>query len=210
MIVRYPVPAAEHVFEQEIKQSRFIATVTYAPDAAAARARIAEIAARYPDATHNCWAFLAGIGPGAEFGMSDDGEPGGTAGRPMLMVLQGSGIGDIAAVVTRYFGGVKLGSGGLVRAYGGTLQKALATLPLREQVVRRSGLLIVDYAQYEQLRRLLSSCDALIQEEHFAAQVTLRVALPLDQWETCAAAVRDLSNGSVELLPLDAQPVSSE
>ncbi len=202
MTVRYPIPAGEHQFEQEIKHSRFIASVVHAPSVDAARAAISAIAARYPDATHNCWAFLVGIGPQAAIGSSDDGEPGGTAGRPMLQVLQGSGIGDIAAVVTRYYGGIKLGSGGLVRAYGGTLQKALNELPTSEQVIRRSGLIEVDYSLYEQLKRLLAEYDALIEEETFAAAVTLLVALPLDRWDACAAAIVELSNGSAELLPL--------
>ncbi len=200
MMVRYPIPAAEHSFEQEIKHSRFIATVVHAPTLAEARAQIAVIAARYPDATHNCWAFHVGVGPPAEIGASDDGEPGGTAGRPMLLVLQGSGLGDVAAVVTRYYGGVKLGSGGLVRAYGGTLQKALNELPTREQVIRRAGVLTLDYALYEQARRLLAQFDALVEAEDFAASVTLLVALPQDQWDACAAAIRELSNGAAAIL----------
>lgn len=199
MIVRYPVPAAEHSFEQEIKHSRFIATVFHAPSAGEARAGIQAIAARHPDATHNCWAYHAGAGPGAEIGSGDDGEPGGTAGRPMLVVLQGSGLGDVAAVVTRYYGGVKLGSGGLVRAYGGTLQKALNELPTREQVRRRPGAFQADYALYEQIRRLLAPFDARIEQEIFAEAVSFEIALPLDQWEACAAALRELSNGAIEL-----------
>lgn len=200
MLVRYPIPAVdEWVFEQEIKHSRFIATVIPAASVADAKALIATIAARYPDATHNCWAFVVGVGPQAEIGMSDDGEPGGTAGRPMLQVLQGSGIGDVAAVVTRYFGGIKLGSGGLVRAYGGTLQKALNDLPTREQVLRRTGMVTVDYSLYEQLRRLLATFDARIDDEQFAEQVTLLLALPLDRWDACGAAITELSNGGALL-----------
>lgn len=198
-MVRYPVPVAEHVFEQEIKHSWFLATVVYAASVADARSNIATIAARYPDATHNCWAYLVGAGPQAEIGSSDDGEPGGTAGRPMLQVLQGSGLGDVAAVVTRYYGGIKLGSGGLVRAYGGTLQKALNDLPTREQVLRRPGRISVDYALYAQIKRLLAQYDAIIEHEDFATAVTLLVALPHDQWEACTAAVRELSNGSAYL-----------
>ena len=121
----------------------------------------------------------------------------------MLQVLQGSGLGDVAAVVTRYFGGIKLGSGGLARAYGGTLQKALNDLPTREQVIRRAGMLVVDYALFEQIKRLLAHHDALIEAEDFAAAVTLLVALPHDQWATCAAAVRELSNGAAELVALE-------
>ena len=199
MTVRYLVPAAEHRWEQEIKHSRFIATVLYAPNVETAREAIRSVAARYADATHNCWAFLVGIGPQAALGSSDDGEPGGTAGRPMLQVLQGSELGDVAAVVTRYYGGTKLGSGGLVRAYGGTLQKTLNTLPTREQVLRRSGSLTIDYALYEQLKRTLEPFDPIIEAESFAQAVTLEIALPLDQWDACAAAITELSNGNTVL-----------
>jgi uncharacterized YigZ family protein len=89
----------------------------------------------FADASHNCFAFLAGPpGSTAQMGMSDDGEPSGTAGRPMLAVLQGSGVGDIAVVATRYYGGTKLGTGGLVRAYAGGVKSVLASLPLREKI----------------------------------------------------------------------------
>src|SRR5690606_17190774 len=126
----YPIPAATHRTEQTIQRSRFIATLAHAPTVDAARARIDDVRAGFPDATHNCWAFLAGPpGSTAHVGFSDAGEPHGTAGRPMLDVLLHSGIGEVAAVVTRYYGGVKLGKGGLVRAYGGAVQHALATLP---------------------------------------------------------------------------------
>ncbi|NLG62975.1 MAG: hypothetical protein GX539_12100, partial [Candidatus Cloacimonetes bacterium] len=100
-----------------VQRSRFIATLAHAPDVESARAFIEEVRAEFPDATHNCWAFVAGPpGSTSHVGFSDAGEPHGTAGRPMLDVLLHSGIGEVAAVVTRYFGGVKLGKGGLVRA----------------------------------------------------------------------------------------------
>ena len=112
----YPIPAGEIRVEEEIKHSRFITSLAPAQSAEAARAFIERVRAEFPDATHNCWAYAAGP-PGSTLhtGMSDDGEPGGNAGRPMLTVLRNSGAGDVAAVVTRYFGGVKLGRGGLAR-----------------------------------------------------------------------------------------------
>ncbi|WP_110517695.1 YigZ family protein [Herpetosiphon llansteffanensis] len=200
---RYQIPANEHEFEQDIKHSRFIATVVHAPTLVDAKQAIATIAARYPDANHNCWAFQIGLGPHAEIGSSDDGEPAGTAGRPMLQVLQGSGIGDIAAVVTRYFGGIKLGTGGLVRAYSGTLQKALNDLPTKEQVIRRTGMVTINYNQYELLRRLLTSFDPLIESEDFASDITLMLALPQDRWQECADAIRELTYAESELIALD-------
>src|SRR6185312_17010598 len=128
---RYLVPAARHRAEQTISRSRFICTVDRVSSADTAQRFLREMNDEFPDATHNCWAYLVGP-PGStdRIGMSDAGEPHGTAGRPMLTVLQHSGIGDVAAVVTRYYGGAKLGTGGLVKAYGGAVQHALATLPL--------------------------------------------------------------------------------
>src|SRR5690606_7146777 len=104
--------------------------------------------AEYPDATHNCWAFVAGPpGDTASIGMSDAGEPHGTAGRPMLDVLLHSDVGEVVAVVTRYFGGTKLGTGGLVRAYGGAVQHALAELPTTLHVERTRLAFTTGYAE---------------------------------------------------------------
>ena len=152
---RYPVPAEVHRVEEEIQRSRFITTVAPADSIAVATAFIDQMRAAYADATHNCWAYL--VGPpasSARVGMSDDGEPHGTAGRPMLNVLSHSGVGDIAAVVTRYYGGTKLGKGGLVRAYSGGVKLALASLPLLERVARRRVRLLLDYTAVTLLRRL--------------------------------------------------------
>ncbi len=132
---RYPIPAAQHRTEEEIRRSRFITTLAHAPTVEDARAVIADVSREFGDASHNCWAYVVGPpGNTAQVGMSDDGEPHGTAGRPMLTVLLHSGVGEIVAVVTRYFGGTLLGKGGLVKAYSGGVQYALETLPLGERV----------------------------------------------------------------------------
>src|SRR5215218_4549293 len=132
---RYPIPADVYRARDEIDRSRFITTIAPAPTVEAAEAFIRSMRDEFPDATHNCWAYVVGPpGSTSRVGMSDAGEPHGTAGRPMLTVLLHGGLGDVAAVVTRYFGGVKLGTGGLVRAYGGALQHALADLPRAERV----------------------------------------------------------------------------
>src|SRR4051812_12319940 len=134
---RYSIPAARHRTEQTIERSRFICTLARVQAAADAHVFVREMNEEFADATHNCWAFVAGPpGSANQIGMSDDGEPHGTAGRPMLTVLTHCGVGEIAAVVTRYYGGTKLGTGGLVKAYGGAVQHALLTLPTRERVDR--------------------------------------------------------------------------
>ena len=116
---RYLIPAQTFRNTEEIKHSRFITTVGHAPTVEAARSFVTQISQEFSDASHNCWAYVVGPGTTSQIGMSDAGEPHGTAGRPMLMVLSHSGVGDICAVVTRYFGGKLLGKGGLVKAYSG-------------------------------------------------------------------------------------------
>ncbi len=135
---RYPIPAGRARVEEVILRSRFITTAGPAANVDEAKAFIAEMRAEFADATHNCYAFAAGPpGSTAMAGMSDDGEPGGTAGRPMLAVVLGSGLGDLVVVVTRYYGGTKLGTGGLVRAYSGGVKAVLDVLPVREKVTYR-------------------------------------------------------------------------
>ena len=134
----YPVPDLAlgqfHRVEQTIKRSRFICTAAHVTSPEEAKAFIDQIREEFSDARHNCWAFAAGApGATAQVGMSDDGEPHGTAGRPMLTVLLHCGVGEIAVVVTRYFGGILLGTGGLIRAYQGTVKFALETLPTAER-----------------------------------------------------------------------------
>jgi uncharacterized YigZ family protein len=175
----YRIPAAVQRAEQVVERSRFIATLAHAESPVAARAFIDAVRAEFPDATHNCWAYVAGPpGDTRSIGMSDAGEPHGTAGRPMLDVLLHSGIGDIAAVVTRYYGGVKLGKGGLVRAYGGAVQHALATLPTTMRVLRDVLRVSVSYADVEAVRRLLAEHAAEVHDEQYGEEVTYICALP--------------------------------
>lgn len=129
-------PGGFHRTEETIKRSRFIVTVGRATSPEAAHAFVDRIRAEHAQATHNCWAFNAGApGSTAQVGASDDGEPKGTAGRPMLTTILHSGVGEVVVVVTRYFGGILLGTGGLVRAYQGTAKLGLDTLATRRREV---------------------------------------------------------------------------
>ena len=129
-------PGGFHRTEETIKRSRFIVTVGRAASPEAAHAFVDRIRAEHAQATHNCWAFNAGApGSTAQVGASDDGEPKGTAGRPMLTTILHSGVGEVVVVVTRYFGGILLGTGGLVRAYQGTAKLGLDTLTTRRREV---------------------------------------------------------------------------
>ncbi len=176
---RYQIPAASISVEQEVKRSRFIATIGRAPDKTRADAFIRLVRSTYPDANHHCWAYVAGDPfETVQMGMSDDGEPQGTAGKPMLNILQHSKIGEIVAVVTRYFGGIKLGTGGLVRAYSSSVQLALQKLPLTEYVALASAQIILIYPLEDRIRRLLKKMKICITEVDYGEDVILTIDLP--------------------------------
>jgi uncharacterized YigZ family protein len=201
---RYLIPAATHRVEEEIKRSRFITTLAHAPTLDAARTLIADVRAEFPDATHHCWAYVVGPpGSTSQIGLSDDGEPHGSAGRPMLTVLLHAGVGDIVAVVTRYFGGTLLGVGGLVRAYSGGVQSALATLPTVERVPTALLDVVIDYTAITPFQRLAPTFEAVIVAQEFGLDATYRVRLPRNQIVTFSAAVAELTNGQalVEMAP---------
>lgn len=193
---RYAVPACRHVVEQVIDRSRFLCTIERVRTNAEAQTFIREISNRHSDATHNCWAYVIGA-PGStdRIGMSDDGEPHGTAGRPMLTVLSHSGVGEIAAVVTRWFGGVKLGTGGLVKAYGGTVQLALASLPTEEKVDTDILTFRVTYNIVGALQQALPDVGAEVLDQEFGEQVSFRVSVPCDRVQELESIVQNLMRG---------------
>lgn len=198
MSQRYPIPAAQHRVEEEINRSRFISTAACTPTVEAARDFIAQCRAEFADATHNCWAYLVGPpGSTGQVGYSDDGEPHGTAGKPMWTVLQHSGVGDISVVVTRYFGGILLGKGGLVRAYSGGVKLALATLLLAQHVPQTELVVVVDYASVTPLQRSLPEFEAKIMSETYDAEVTYRLRLPEEQAAGLQQRLVALTNGQV-------------
>ena len=200
----YPVPAGRHRAEQVIDRSRFVTTVAHAPDIDTARAVVHDMRREFPDAGHHCWACVAGPpADTAAVAMSDDGEPHGSAGRPMLDVLLHSGVGEIVAVVTRWFGGVKLGRGGLVRAYGGSVQQALASLPTVLRVTRVRIRISAGYDGVEPVRRLLAGIAAEILEEEYGARVTWVAAVPEAHVAGLEQAVLDRTAGRATVLLLD-------
>ena len=197
---RYLIPASTHTVEEVRERSRFITTVGRADSIEEARAFIVRVAARYSDATHNCWAFVAGPpGDTSRVGTSDDGEPHGTAGRPMLNVLLGSGVGDVAAVVTRYYGGKKLGRGGLCRAYSGGVKLALEDLPLEEKVRRVECRIVVPYSTVTPIRGLLPEFEAEITSEDYGTEAVLELRLPQERAEEFREVVRGLSSGQARI-----------
>jgi len=201
-VSRYLVPAGFHRVEDTVQRSRFVTTVARAGDAEAAHAFIAQIREEMPDATHHCWAFVAGPpGSTAQIGMSDDGEPHGTAGRPMLTTLLHGGVGEVVAVCTRWFGGVKLGTGGLSRAYSGGVKHALEALPTVEKVDRVRLRVTLSYADVDGFRRLAEASDAAVEGETFAADVTFVVGVPVPGRSAFEAAVSELTQGRGRIEP---------
>ncbi len=193
---RYPVPAGTHRVESSVKRSRFIATAARAADPDAAHALVDRVRTEMPDATHHCWAFVAGApGSTARIGMSDDGEPHGTAGRPMLNALLHAGIGEIAVVCTRYFGGVKLGTGGLSRAYADAVKLVLGSLPTVEKVERVRVSVTVGYPEIDALRRLFAERDVVVEDEEYGAEVRYSLAVPAPDLEGFRETLAELSQG---------------
>lgn len=157
------IPAEPVTVSEEIKKSRFITLLAHTDGVAACKAFLEQARIDYPDARHYCWAWVAGSPDNSQLlGFSDDGEPAGTAGKPILGQLLGSEVGEITAVVIRYYGGIKLGTGGLVKAYGGGVQQALSQLPKVRKVALTEYTLQCDYSQLAGIEALLKQVGGLL------------------------------------------------
>jgi uncharacterized YigZ family protein len=203
---RYRIPAERTRAEIQVVNSRFIATAAPVFSVEQARAFIQEIRHEFSDATHNVPAFLIGHGQSVTAHSSDDGEPSGTAGRPALTVLQGSGLGDIAVVVTRYFGGTKLGTGGLVRAYTDAVKAVLENMRLVEKVPTHTVMLVVPYNLYEQAKKLIEQQGGKILDEEFAAEVTISIQFVVEKFEKFNAGIIELSRGKIKVEIIETKP----
>jgi uncharacterized YigZ family protein len=192
----YPVPAKQCRAEIEVLNSRFIATLAPVSSVQQAREFIARIREEYADASHNVPAYVIGYGSSITAHCHDDGEPSGTAGRPALAVLSGSGLGDAAVVVTRYFGGTKLGTGGLVRAYGDAVREVLDVVQRAEKVLVHTVMLAVPYPAFERVRLLVSAHGGEVLDESFGADVTLTARFGITQYEGFEVSVQELSRGA--------------
>ena len=180
------------------KKSRFIANVRPVESEAEAVAFIDEMKKKYWDARHNCSAFV--IGTKAELTRcSDDGEPSGTAGRPMLEVLLGEGVRNVAVVVTRYFGGILLGTGGLVRAYTAAASGALQQAELVSMRLVVDCSVRVSYAQFEQAQRIIAAAETRLDEPVFDDAVTLCWRMPAGQEGALCTALNELTRGGAEV-----------
>lgn len=193
----YLVPAGRCRRELEAQRSRFIATLGPAATPEAARSLLDEVAQEFPDATHHCWAFVAGSpGSTTHIGMSDDGEPHGTAGRPILEVLLHSGIGEVAAVVTRFYGGTNLGKGGLARAYGGVTSTALGDIPTVRKVERVAFRLQLEYGWLDPFRREVEDVGGELTDEVYGEHVVLTLRVPVSSVQRLQDALARMSGGA--------------
>ncbi|SFU94725.1 IMPACT family protein [Xenorhabdus koppenhoeferi] len=197
----YLIPAASVSFTEEIKKSRFITLLEHTDGVNEAKLFIQSIKEQYPDARHHCWAFVAGAPDDSrQLGFSDDGEPTGTAGKPMLAQLLGSSLGEITAVSVRYFGGIKLGTGGLVKAYGNGVQQALKLLETKYKVPQKLFQLKCAYSHISMVEQLLQQFSGQIIASDYAENVTLQVSLPATLVGEIGDKLRDLSRGALSLI----------
>ena len=193
----YPIPSREVRAEIRVVNSRFIASMAPAGSVEEARAFISRIKEEFPDATHNVPVFLIGHGDSVTAHCSDDGEPSGTAGRPALAVLQGSGLGDVVVVITRYFGGTKLGTGGLVRAYSDSVRAVLEKVERSMRVLTDTIQIIFPYTYLERIRRIAASCNGIILQEEFGADVTVTARFRVEDTPVFQAKVVELTSGTI-------------
>jgi uncharacterized YigZ family protein len=189
----YLIPAGYGEAEYQDKKSRFIGQVSPASSESETMAFVQSVRAKYPDAAHNVWAYLLRDGA---MRWSDDGEPGGTSGQPTLNVFRSAGVFDVCCVVTRYFGGILLGSGGLVRAYSKAAALALEAAGTARMALWRPLRITCGYPQYERVRRLLSDLGAAEPDAAFGAAVFVSALIPEENAGVFAARLVDVTAGS--------------
>jgi uncharacterized YigZ family protein len=198
MIRPYTVPLTEIRREHVVLNSRFIATLAPAFSIDEARAFMTRIRKEFADASHNVPVYIIGGGNTVTEYFSDDGEPAGTSGKPALAVLRGSGLGDVALVVTRYFGGTLLGTGGLVKAYTESAQLVVNAVGRGQRVSVHVVMLAIPYNLLERVRLLSARHHGEILGEDFAGDITLTVQIPVSDFDEFQLGLRELSAGKLQ------------
>jgi uncharacterized YigZ family protein len=199
----YEIAAQAIIDETIVTRSRFICYLKPCTSAAEAKAFIKSLQVLHPQASHHCYAFIAGRPENSQlYGFSDDGEPSGTAGKPMLNMLMGSNLGELCAVVVRYFGGTKLGPGGLQRAYGSSVKKALANLPTKLKIPMVRKTLACQYAQVNDVLYIVDQMDGEIIQQDYHENVVLMLALPDEKIELFQQQLQTMSAGQLTLQPI--------
>ncbi|MGB1091893.1 MAG: YigZ family protein [Oceanobacter sp.] len=188
-----------HTCELEIKRSQFITFLHTASNRQQADDFIREVRALHPQARHICWAYIAGAPDTTVTSMSDDGEPSGTAGRPMLKVLQHSGLGEVVVAVVRYFGGIKLGTGGLQRAYSDAVSLALDNLPTCKRVPTTELTIEFDYSHEATVRHLLSQIGGNVSHCDYSNGVKMNIIAPADKEAELTRALINQCSGALQV-----------
>ncbi|GAA1110148.1 YigZ family protein [Nocardioides dubius] len=198
---RYLTVARNAEAEIEVKRSRFLCTIERVADEAAARSVVERLRKQHWDARHHCSAFVLGPDAGVQRS-SDDGEPSGTAGAPMLEVLRGHQVSDVVAVVTRWFGGTLLGAGGLVRAYSDAVRAGLEAAGTRERLLVVEQQVVVSHAEAGRVESELRSRGFDVMDAAYAEHVTLRIGVRPDQAERLTAVLAELTAGEAVPEPI--------
>lgn len=202
--VPYRIPAQPVIKEEIIKKSRFITYLMHTPGIESAKAFVAKIKMKYADARHHCWAFIGNRPDNSMYwGCSDDGEPSGTAGKPILAQLRGSDIGEITAVVTRYYGGIRLGAGGLVKAYGGGVQQALAELETNEKIITMQFNLSCEYSHIALVESILVCHNAVQVHCEFNQNVLMTIEVDARNAMQIKTEIFNRSRGQICMTELD-------
>lgn len=190
--------------ETIVNRSRFICYLRPCKSSAEAKAMIKELQQLHPQANHHCHAFLTKAADDSQgYGFSDDGEPTGTAGKPMLLALQGGGIGQVCAVVVRYFGGTKLGTGGLQRAYGGSVRQALTFLQSKIKIAMVHKTLACQYSQVDDVLHLLKQVEGSVISQDYQQTVIFQLAIPTINLVLMQEKLKTLSSGQLQLYQTD-------
>ncbi|QIR16053.1 YigZ family protein [Shewanella aestuarii] len=196
----YRIPEADLAIEEEIKHSRFITSLFHCADQNALKLALTNIKQNYPGASHYCYAFIAGKPDDmVNIGSSDDGEPAGSAGRPMLATLQGANIGEIGAIVVRYYGGTKLGVGGLVRAYTSGIKQGISQLGLVTKYIRYPITLSCGYHQVNDIEYLVRQFDGVVIAQDYAEQVVISFELAKAALAEFNIQLAAMSQGSLQV-----------
>jgi uncharacterized YigZ family protein len=200
----FPV-AINHVEDETlVNRSRFICYLRPCNSIVQAKAILKEFQQLHPQANHHCSAFMTKAAADSQgYGFSDDGEPSGTAGKPMLMALQGGGIGQVCAIVVRYFGGVKLGTGGLQRAYGGSVRQALGYLQSKLKKAMVHKTLACHYSQVDDVLHLLEQLDGQVVLQDYQHKVLFELAIPIEKLDVMQVKLNTLSSGQLQLIAID-------
>lgn len=198
MTKQYLVPLTEIRREQMVVNSRFIATLAPAFFIEEARTFMKRIREEFSDATHNVPAYIIGGGNTVTEYFSDDGEPSGTSGKPALTVLRGSGLGDVVLVITRYFGGTLLGTGGLVKAYTEAAQSVVNAVARGQRIPVHVAMVAIPYNLLERVRILVSKDHGKVLGEDYAGDITMTLQFPVEQYDAFQTDLRELSAGKIQ------------